>query len=233
MTTKIYSEKESLVSFIEEVKSNYDLIVVCGYDNVGKVYVENIISNGKPIFHPNYSLICKNVNKEGRWSFFMYFLTILNTFKDSIIKDKPLLFDRSSLCGAVYNNDIDIAREYSKMIKDFKVLHILVTCEEESYLKFCSVRDSDIKESYDLYKIYTERYRNYLNIFNLAYIEYINKYDEDLGNKLSSTCGGCKHFKDGVCINRNVTDKSSISYKSKRCIYSKDKGVQDINVKTL
>lgn len=226
MSAKFTSK--SLSDIKNYIYSNlYEFVVVCGYDNVGKGFVIDSLFENIPVFHPDYSLICDQVSKSGRWSFFMYFLDMYNQLKPSIKLNNPLVFDRSSLCGSVYNEDCKIAVEYSKKIKNIKAIHVLVTvASKEDYYKLSNVRDSETKVKYEDYLVYTERYRCYMDLLGIDYIEYVNTYNEDLGEYLSKVCGGCSHYKSGKCVNeKSGVDK--VSFDTERCKYSQDKEVQD------
>ena len=228
MSTKfIAKDLNSLHEYIRN--NNYDFIVVCGYDNVGKGFIIDNLYENVPVFHPDYSLICDQVKQSGRWSFFMYFLDLYSQLKSSISLNNPLIFDRSSLCGSVYNEDCKIAIEYANKIKSINVLHILVTVpSEEDYYKLSNVRDNEAKFKYTDCVKYTERYRCYMDLLNLDYIEYENSYDPDLGNYLSKVCGGCSHYKSGRCIN-NKSGIDKVSFDTERCKYSSSKEVQDLD----
>lgn len=207
--------------------NNYEFIIVCGYDNVGKGFVIDSLFQDIAVFHPDYSLICDQVSKSGRWSFFMYFLDMYNKLKSSLDLKNPLVFDRSSLCGSIYNEDYRIAYEYAERIKDIKALHILVTVpSKEDYYSLSNTRDNETKVRYEDYLVYTERYRCCLELLGLDYIEYVNSYDKTMGEYLQKVCGGCSHYKSGKCSNPK-SGLVSISYDTERCEYSKDKEVQD------
>lgn len=218
----------SLSSLKDYIFNNhYEFVVVCGYDNVGKGFIVDNLFQDIAVFHPDYSLICDQVNKSGRWSFFMYFLDMYNQLKSSVSLKSPLIFDRSSLCGSVYNNDCRIAVEYAKKLKDIRALHILVTVESrEDYNKFIDVRSVGDPPSYEDYLVYTERYKNYMDLLDIDYVIFVNSYNEDLGEFLTKVCGGCSHYKSGKCINAN-SGREEVSYDEERCQYSNDKEVQD------
>lgn len=225
MTNKKFNSIVSIKNYLKE--SDHDFIIVCGYDNVGKGFVIDNLFEDIPVFHPDYSLICDQVSKSGRWSFFMYFLDMYNKLNPSIDLNNPLVFDRSSLCGAVYNEDYKIALEYAERIKSINALHILVTVpSEEDYYNLCDTRDNDESVNYQDYLVYTERYRCCLNLLGLSYVEYVNSYNKELGSYLTKVCGGCSHYKSGKCVNSN-SGLVDVSFDTERCQYSKERGVQD------
>lgn len=227
MATKINTISD-LLSYINDRINKLDLIIVCGYDNVGKGMILDLLSSKYKVFHPDYKFICEHVSKEDRWTYFMYFLDILQTFKSSFQTETPLVFDRSSLCGSVYNNNPYIAKMYASKLKDLNVLHVLVTCDKPTYVKLSEVRNNDTKFNYEDYLIYTERYKSYMNLLDISYVEYNNIYDETLGNYLSKVCGGCSHFKNNMCINpRGI---KSNKYDSERCEFTNDAEVQDVEM---
>jgi hypothetical protein len=164
----------------------------------------------------------------------MSFLDVLNTFKDNIHIDAPLIFDRSALCGAVYNNDASIARDYAEKVKSHEPLHVLITCDSrENYEKLLAVRGSSTSITYEDYLVYTERYRCYLEAFELPYVEIVNIYDENSGDLLSKTCEGCSHFKymvmSGEMSDEGLCDlhKIYISRDHARCEQTSEPDIQD------
>lgn len=211
-----------------------EIIVVTGYDNVGKGTVINALCTGFgddiPVFRVDYNFWAKQLPTDKRWLIFKAFIDGYNTFKSYIASDIPFIFDRSSLCGAVYNNDPTIAAVYGEMMDGVNSLHILVTCpSKEDYEAMQRVRGSStVRWSYDEYLVYTERYRCYLNMLGLDWVEYVNSYNPVFGEDMSATCGGCGHFKSPRCTNPHSPMYGDlISPHSPRCSYSDKEEIQD------
>ena len=143
-----------------------------------------------------------------------------------------MLFDRGVISGAVYNDDLEIARDYPKMLRDMKVLHILVTCDEESYKRFQRSRFTKYLDEDDLECMWLEALnytRKYEICFKEAGVEYIvfeNQYDDSL-SRLSETCEGCGHHSYGYC--RHPDKNCEVDPKSLRCELAEDMEVQDLD----
>lgn len=209
------------------VQSDWDAIVVEGYDGVGKGRLLNYLSEKLGIYpyRPDYNFWQSyGLSQKDRWKISGYFWDIFSHFNNTS-GSCSMLFDRGIISGAVYNHDESIALNYKSLLRDMKVLHILVTCDEEDYYKFSGIRDSQTPANYQLYETYTNAYKKMLDIAGVDYIIYENHYDESLAKSLSETCEGCGHYNYGICrhpsINKEV-DKNSL-----RCRHSIDKEVQD------
>lgn len=208
-----------------------DAIVVEGYDGVGKGHVLNLLSEsyGVTPYRPDYNFWQNHdVLRPDRWKMSGFFWDIFSHF--NIHPDNPMLFDRGVISGAVYNNDISIAKDYHKLIEGMKVMHILVCCEKESFIKMRELRElsddsSSIDELWNKYKEYTARYLEALSAAGVDYIIYSNKIDEDTLEASKFTCLGCGHFNYGWC--RHPSIKTKVSSENRRCEYSKDREVQD------
>lgn len=222
---------EDLINYINTHIADYDAIVVEGYDGVGKGRVLTLISNLLEIepYRPDYNLWQKYDHRViDRWKVSGFFWDVFSHFYRS--SDKVLLFDRGVLSGAVYNEDPRILEDYRKILRNMRVLHILVSCSAQDYLIFQQNRNpnlsaDELKESVIKYWRYEMRYRDYLERSGLEYIRYINIYDKKFYEESLNTCLGCGHYNHGVCrhpeINREV-DAHSI-----RCSKSYDSEVQD------
>ena len=126
----INSEKE-LLEYITS-HSSLDAIVVEGYDGVGKGRVLNVLANYYQVvpYRPDYNLWQKyDHRKIDRWKVSGFFWDVYSHFNQGRRNfSAPMLFDRGVISGAVYNKDDNIARDYKKLLRDMRVLHILVTC---------------------------------------------------------------------------------------------------------
>ena len=219
----IITDKE-LISYV--TRNKYDAIVVEGYDGVGKGRVLNIISKilGVIPYRPDYNLWQQYDHRQiDRWKVSGFFWDVFSHF--NMTTEKPMLFDRGVISGAVYNKDYTIADNYPKLLKDMKVLHILVTCSEEDYYMFARVRGSVEKLSYEECSTYTREYIKCLSRADVEYVIYLNQYNESEVDVLKYTCAGCGHYSYGICrhpiINKEVDPNNS------RCSLSEDKEVQD------
>lgn len=221
---------EDLMNKIKtEYKEPFDAIVVEGYDGVGKGRILNKLSEyyGITPYRPDYNLWQmfdhRNID---RWKISGFFWDVYSHFNNSS-GSMSMLFDRGVISGAVYNDDMTIALHYKEMLRDMRVLHILVTCNAEDYKKFYKARNPEYSESQFLedcnkYVEYTDRYIEALEMAEVDYIIYVNEYEDDVDNNLCKTCG---HYSYGVCRHPHIND--FVCGDNKRCELSKDKEVQD------
>lgn len=224
--------EKNLFDAIYDVEYPWDAIVVEGYDGVGKGKLLSTLSSLMHVtpYRPDYSFWQQYEHHQpDRWKISGFFWDIFSHFMhDRVHTGTTLLFDRGVISGAVYNKDESIARNYSKLLRGMRVLHILVTCSEEDYYKFAEVRGCDEHDKQILYKDYqeyTSRYHRYLELAGVDYLIYENHYDPELAGNLAETCGGCGHYSYGVCKNPKVA-KAVDSYQP-RCEHSTDEEVQD------
>lgn len=207
---------------------NLDAIVVEGYDGVGKGTIMNSISEHYHVtpYRPDYNLWQQfDHRKIDRWKVSGFFWDVYSHF--NIHSSKLMLFDRGVISGAVYNNDMTIADHYKEMLRDSVVLHVLVTCSDEDYLKFMRARNPEV--SYDecereleRFHLYNSRYYEALNRSGADYIVYENEYDDTIS---SQTCKSCGHYSYGVC--RHPQKNCEVSGDNPRCALSNDVEVQD------
>lgn len=212
----------------------WDAIVVEGYDGVGKGKVLRELSqyyNMIP-YRPDYNLWQRHdVRKTDRWKMSGFFWDIYSHF--DLHSSSPLLFDRGCISGAVYADDPSIADDYKSLLRDMKVLHILVYCSDEDYIKFQTSRNPNISTT-ELYRLldekilYTNRYKEYLNRAGVDWIVYQNKFDEEESRILSKTCAGCGHYNYGIC--RHPIINRAVKSGAPRCSLSYDKETQDVEV---
>lgn len=206
-----------------------ELIVVVGYDSVGKgTFIEQLAhALDIDIFYPDYNVISKYTPREGLWTYFMYFLDWMSKISGSYYFRKPVIVDRSSICGAVYHQDLQVAAQYAEYLKKINIMHILVTCSEEDFNKFKQVRgDKGDQTNYQEYKEITQRYQDYMDKFGLQYIEYQNRYDPEYGQLAKQTCAGCSFNKYGVC-HHPANDLLEVNNYTPRCEHYRDKEIQD------
>lgn len=216
---------QSLESFINRNYWKYDAIVVEGYDGVGKGRVLEKISEliGVVPYRPDYNLWQKYDHRlTDRWKVSGFFWDVFSHF--DFIPRKPMLFDRGVISGAVYAEDKRIVKDYKTLLRDMRVLHILVTCSESDYEKYQELRGSRLAD-YSVYEEYTQRYKEYLEDAGVIYTIYENKYDEGIAAEVADTCAGCGHYSYGDCRHPDINSK--VDGHRKRCEKSKDKEVQD------
>lgn len=209
-------------------------VIVVGYDNVGKglvldslkEFLDDKYGEDIPVFHPDYSITGKHTPPEGRWTYFMYLIDYLQKMKKTFSTRIPCLIDRCALCGAVYNIDGGIAKEYADRVKGMNLIHILVETDEDSFYGFQDVRGSDQKFTYDDYKFFTRLYEEFLRKYDLPYYIYENHYDKDFATKSLNKCATCGHWKTDRCVNPNGNPAATKD--SPRCSHANEKEVQDL-----
>lgn len=229
----IKSEEELL-----EYISSYgplDAIVVEGYDGVGKGRILNILSEFLSVtpYRPDYNLWQRHDHRQSdRWKISGFFWDVYSHFMEGHRRiGPPMLFDRGVISGAVYNPDEAIAEDYKSLLRDRKVLHILVTCNEEDYRNFADIRKSISPDHYRMCEKFTSEYKRLFELAGVEYVLYENHYDEALARRLSETCEGCGHYSYGYCRHPDINDKTDPS--CPRCKLSYDEEVQDCYVATM
>ena len=223
----IKSEKELLDYII--FYGPLDAIVVEGYDGVGKGRVLNLLSDFLSVvpYRPDYNLWQKYDHRNiDRWKVSGFFWDVYSHFNTSGDRKVPMLFDRGVMSGAVYNHDDTIAEDYKNLLRDMRVLHILVSCDEEDYIKFAEIRKSISTVDYKIYEEFTEEYKRLFELAGVDYVVYENHYDESLSKQLSNTCEGCGHYNYGYC--RHPKINCTVDSGNERCSFSRDKETQDM-----
>lgn len=219
---------EDLIMKLSNHYREVDAIVIEGYDGVGKGRVLNALSTYYRVtpYRPDYNLWQmfdhRNID---RWKISGFFWDVFSHFNQHM--DKVMLFDRGVISGSVYNDDMTIAMHYKEMLRDMKVLHILVTCSPEDYVKFCKARnpgytESQLIEECNKFADYTDRYIEALEMAEVDYIIYYNRFDDSVDN---SVCMSCGHYSYGICRHPQINDY--VNGNDPRCNLSKDKEVQD------
>lgn len=221
-----FNDINKLCEYVEYFPSSF--IIVCGYDNVGKGRLLTELRRHYKLYYPDYDLICKATSQKDRWTYFMYFLDIYSKLNWSLSIRDSVVFDRSAICGAVYNKDESIAIMYEGYMKDIDHIHVLVKCTKEDYEKLQEVRDSEVKFTYEEYLIHTELYEYYFETYELDYVVFNNEYDYNYGEFSKHTCLGCSFNKYGNCTNK-FSGRDKISDTEIRCDRYRDKEVQDID----
>lgn len=227
MNLQYCADIDSLRRFLSEYKPKY--IVLEGYNAVGKGRLIEQITEvfNYRVYRPDYSGWIRKLPREYRWCIFSSFMEIVSSTNTS--SATPILFDRGIFSGIVYNKDYQLAEYYPSIVKDSRVLHILVTCSREDYDKFLKVRNSSKELSYEDYLDYTKRYRKAFQLAGADYIEYVNTFDEGL--HYEDTCAGCSHYTsyNNKCGNPIAIQNGirNVSPNRKRCKYSVEREVQD------
>lgn len=224
---EISNSEKKLIEILDNIITNYglDAIVVEGYDGVGKSRILNILSDrlGVTPYRPDYNLWQKYDHRpQDRWKVSGFFWDVCSHFN---LKSKvPLLFDRGVISGAVYNDDINIAKDYKQFIRGRSIIHILVTCSEEDYYKFNEARGSKEFLDYATCQIYTERYKKFLEESGVYWFIHENRYLEE-ADIMKYICAGCGHYSYGIC--RHPSINNEVDGNLTRCLLSSDKEVQD------
>lgn len=204
----------------------YRVVVVEGYDCVGKGRVIEELSKklDAKVYRPNYNFWeSHTLPRSLRW---VIGASILDYFSNTVKPDECIIFDRGMLSGAVYNNDSDVMIGYSDLIKNLKVLHVLVTTDKASYERFAELRGEKSK-SYRVYLRYEGAFQNLIEENKLYYYPFINQYDEEYADSVGDTCQSCGHYSHNKC--NNPKHIKSVKPTDHRCENSKDKEVQDRN----
>lgn len=229
---EIIQTTDDLLNYVDQ-RENLDAIVVEGYDGVGKGRVLESLSQhlGVVPYRPDYNLWQKYDHRNiDRWKVSGFFWDIYSHFYKAG-EGKILLFDRGILSGSVYNNDARIAKDYKTLLRDMRVLHVLVTCDKSDYYEFQKIRGIHLTEiDYEWLKYleYTQRYKEAISISDVDCIEYVNHYDKSIRYNMETTCAGCGHYNYGWCRHPDI-DKE-VDKTQERCMYSNDKETQDRRV---
>jgi len=238
----IIDSMDKLLNHIITNCFEYDGIVVEGYDCVGKGRVLTDIAYGlnTTVYRPDYTVWTPEfLGKEERWKLSAYYLDIcskLHIPRKSLniqeFRNNPIdIFDRGVLSGYVYNH-VDIRKFYKEILRDYRLLHVIVTCDEYSFFKYLESRNNNITEQQkheELFKlaVYTESYVNIAKELDLLACVYINSYDQCKDN--SNTCEGCGHYSYGVCKNpRSDYYNNTVNDNLSRCKVSNDEEIQDV-----
>lgn len=188
VTVTNYKDLERLL------RANYCLLnIFVGADCSGKDYVMDKCAKNLQwgTFKPNYKDWTTGDIKD-RWRYFQYALRVLLSLE--VFDASPTLINRSSLCGAVYNNELSIALEYGELIKDISSLHILVVPDTvhdfDKFVKYRLVKDPSEYDtwitapySWTKVSILNKRYINVLDFLQLPYIIYRNSYIKESINE--------------------------------------------------
>lgn len=220
------SKRSDILSYLKDYP-RYKVIIVEGYDGVGKGYLLQYLCNKlccHAPYRPDYKFWQGNYNlpPTDRWKINAYFLNILSCLDINL--SERVLFDRGMLSGAVYNHDKSIAENFKEITQNNpNILHILVECSAKSYKKFFYSRSHRLptKEELQKFKSYSIAYRETLDISGTDYIIYNNYYKDH-----TDTCSNCGHYSYGFCMHPQRY-KEPVLHLSSRCKLTYDKEVQD------
>lgn len=173
---RIFTNWDDLYEFME----GYDVVVFVGADGCGKSTVVDKLGHKyrfRP-YHFDKQFFYRGMPRERVHYYNLQWWDTFRTFRTSMRIMQPLVFDRSALCGAVYNNDQCILEEYSKRIEGCHVLHVLVTGEERIRSTVNSRHKDWSKKKKDEYVErgieITDRYRQMMDDADILYVEVEN-----------------------------------------------------------
>lgn len=230
MKEKSISQMDALVTHI--VHGGYDMIVVEGYDGVGKGKVIQELHErlGYPVYRPNYTFwMHHELPKKFRWMINASYLDILNS---SGITPDPIIFDRGFLSGIVYN-DLSLRNDHELLTKNLSIFYVIVTCDEESYKKFKEIRGVDDGKTYEECDFYSHMYEFVCeNSPGMHYFIYQNTYEKEYGEQALKSCSGCGHYSYGRCMHPKKRGEE-VHEDSPRCDDYAVKEVQDVELQQV
>src|SRR5579875_199385 len=115
-----------------------EVLIVEGHDGAGKgrVIKDLVLNLGIKVYRPDYRYWNDHVTTKKRW-------VISRAFFDLIplvgLKEK-LIIDHCMISGAVYEEDLQIAKDMAELCKKTRILHVLVTANRDDYYKMQGVR---------------------------------------------------------------------------------------------
>lgn len=220
------SSLEKVVNLIQE--NDYRIVIVEGYDCVGKGRVINYLRQRLPdnyYYRPPYHTWAKLVDKTSRWAICATMMEMFQTFGYPF---HTLILDRGSVCGAVYHPTEALKETLPNIFDGLSIFHILVVTDEFSFTQFQTVRNSkEILKYEDCLEI-TNRYQQCLEELDHPYIIFQSFYEDSYAELSKRTCQGCGHYADGICVNcHSLYFKQVVPPNQKRCNKSSKKEAQD------
>jgi len=225
----------NLIGFVND----YKIIVVEGWDCVGKSFILDNLSRslGSPVYRPDYNYWRDHqLPQSMRWIIGAGIFDAIAS-KSMHIENK-LLIDRGILSGMVYTSPA-VGIGYKQLIdsfprkgrdgfnEDYKVLHLIVGTDEESFNKFNEMRGpGGIRTDYQTVAQKTQLFIDYARLMGLEYIKVMNKYDPQYAERVKGKCGSCGHYSYGVCKNPAKLGQRVSAFNT-RCEYSNELEVQD------
>ena len=213
---------------LTELVNQYDVIVVEGYDLVGKsTVIERLrVDIGAKIYRPDYNYWQgHHLPKQYRWVIGAGFFDGLSSRAFDL--NSKLIIDRGILSGMVYTTP-SAGKGYKELLQrtGLKVLHLLITTDRESYEHFCSCRNTEEHVPYEVVVQKSKLFLDYANLLGLDFVTVSNKYDESYARLYAGKCASCGHYSYGVCTHP-MRSGTPVDPSQERCDLSKDKEVQD------
>lgn len=213
----------------QEVASKYDVIVVEGYDGVGKsTFIRGLLDTlGAKVYRPNYNYWqTVGLAPDQRWIIGASFFDFVNS--GTIDFHRPLIIDRGILSAMVYNSP-RLGKGYLQLIKDsnLSVLHVIVSTDRDSYDQYKKMRGVEgAVVPYEVVVQKTKLFVDYAVLLGLDYLTVSTKYSEDYARLVRGKCGSCGHYSYGVC-KHPLHEGQVVSADQDRCDESTQKEVQD------
>lgn len=222
---------------IRDTVSKYKIIVVEGWDCVGKSFVIDNLSRslGIPVFRPNYNYWTDHrLPQNLRW---MIGASIFDMISSKCVHiENKLLIDRGILSGMVYTSPAvgigyrDLLASFPKVNDGFRenynVLHLIIGTDEQSFKKFNEMRGKPENFDYATVASKTQLFIDYARLLGLNYVKLMNTYNEDYASRVRDKCGSCGHYSYGVC-RHPLTPGKTVNPFDARCSLSNDLEVQD------
>lgn len=226
------------MSSLIELASSYKIIVVEGWDCVGKSFILDTLSKslGAPVYRPNYNYWQDHQLPQNlRWIIGAGIFDLISS--KSVHLENQLLIDRGILSGMIYTSPAvgigykNLLDNFPKMSdgfdSDYKVLHVIVGTDEDSFNKFNELRGvGGVKTDYATVAMKTQLFIDYARLLGLDYIKVMNKYDEMYASKVRDHCGSCGHYSYGIC-KHPAQNGMKVSPFQDKCSVSGDLEVQD------
>lgn len=173
-------------SLYQDAMSNkYRFIALVGADGMGKTYLADALqTQGAAVYHFDKEFFYNGTGKKKQYFYNLFFWDVWSKLKTNLEIIRPLVWDRTALCGAVYNGDLSVLKEYQERLKGERVLHVLVDgtgiIEDVLERRHPDWSDWEKSQYIDRAKLYTNRYEGYLrNCSELDWVIYKNMYDMD------------------------------------------------------
>lgn len=223
---------------LQDIVKKYKIIVVEGWDCVGKSFILDNLSKslGAPVYRPNYNYWQEHrLPQNLRWMIGASIFDLISS--KSVHIENQILVDRGILSGMVYTSP-SVGIGYKNLIdsfpkttdgfdQDYKVLHLIVCTDEDSFNKFNEIRGAGgIKTDYQTVAMKTQLFVDYARLLGVDYIQVVNKYDQMYADKIKDCCGSCGHYSYGICKHPDRLGERVSPYQ-KRCTQSGDLEVQD------
>lgn len=172
------------VLYHEALAHEYEFIALVGADGMGKTYLSDQLKDmGSPVYHFDKEFFYQGTGKEKQYYYNLFFWDVWEQFRSSVAVAHPMVWDRTALCGAVYNGDLQLLEEYERRIKDARILHVLV--DGMGIIGDVMDRRHPDWDSWDRSKYFdravllTSRYEGYLHLTNLHWVKFINSYNTE------------------------------------------------------